>query len=140
MSVYIDASVLVSAILNESNSELVRSWWKRLAAPAIVSELACLEAAAVISRAVRSGRFTNGDAAIALQSLDGLRAGSRPRVHGPADFALAEVLARNFTTKLAAPDALHLATAIYAGASLATFDLRLAAAAQSSGADLAEIV
>ena len=42
----------------------------------------------------------------------------------------AETLVRDFATKLLAPDALHLASAMQAGAVLVTFDERLANAAR----------
>lgn len=139
MIVYIDASVLVSAIFNEPSSAQARSWWRNLTVPPILSDLANIECIGAISRAVRSGRHTPVGGADALKGLDDLRAACSPRSHDRADFALAEQLVRDFATKLAAPDALHLATAMNAGATLATFDLRLAAAARSRGVAVAAI-
>ena len=72
MSVYVDASVLVTAILNEPRSQAVRDWWSADVGVAIVSDLAILEAIAVISRAVRTKRFVDHEAKAALQSLDAL--------------------------------------------------------------------
>ncbi len=43
---------------------------------------------------------------------------------------------RDFATKLAAADALHLAAAMNACAKLATFDKRLAEAAKTRGAEV----
>ena len=57
----------------------------------------------------------------------------------PKRFLLAERLVRDFSTKLAAADALHLASAKNAGAALATFDARLAEAANGLGVALAEL-
>jgi predicted nucleic acid-binding protein len=131
MSVYIDASVLAAAILNEPRSQAVRDWWESGADPAVVSDLAILECIAVISRAARTKRFADREAEAALQSLDALRAECVSHAHGRGDFALAEELVRDFSTKLAAPDALHLAATINLGASLATFDLRMAEAARA---------
>jgi len=59
--------------------------------------------------------------------------------HGRADFAAAELLVRDFATKLSAPDALHLASAKNAGAMLATLDARLAEAAHGQGVEVAEL-
>ena len=56
-----------------------------------------------------------------------------------ADFAHAERLIRDFATKLAAPDALHLASAKNSGAALATFDARLADAARAQGVEVAQL-
>ena len=47
------------------------------------------------------------------------------------------MLVRDFTTKLTAPDALHLASAKNAGATLATLDVRLAEAARAQGVETA---
>jgi len=68
-----------------------------------------------------------------------LPAGCVRRGHDRDDFALAEQIVRDFASKLAAPDALHLATAIHAGAALATFDVRLADAARARGVALADV-
>jgi predicted nucleic acid-binding protein len=66
-----------------------------------------------------------------------LRAQCLSYAHGRDDFVLAELIARDFTTRLLAPDALHLASAKNAGATLATFDARLAEAAKPTGVALA---
>ena len=50
-----------------------------------------------------------------------------------------DALCANFSTKLAAADALHLASAKNAGATLATLDVRLAEAARGQGLALAEL-
>ena len=105
----------------------------------IVSDLARLEFAAVVSRLARTGKFSGDQSVRALASFDMLRAACLPMTHGPRDFAFAEELVRDFSTKLVAPDALHLASARSAGASLATFDKRLAAAARMHALDVAEL-
>jgi predicted nucleic acid-binding protein len=46
---------------------------------------------------------------------------------------------REFSTNLTAPDALHLASAKNAGATLATFDARLADAARAQGVEVATL-
>ncbi len=139
MSVYIDASVFVAAILNEPRSQAVRDWWKSGADPAVVSGLAILESIAVISRAVRTKRFADQEAEAALRSLDALRAECVLHRQGRGDFALAEELVRDFSTKLAAPEALHLAATINLGARLATFDLRMIEAARAREVSVQEL-
>jgi predicted nucleic acid-binding protein len=69
----------------------------------------------------------------------GVRANCERLGHGAGDFLLAERLVRDFSTRLAAADALHLASAKNAGATLATFDARLAEAARGQGLALAEL-
>lgn len=105
----------------------------------IVSDLTGLEFAAVVSRAHRMRRFDDDAAARALASFDEIRADSLPQSHGRGDLELAERLIRDFSTKLAAADALHLASAKNAGATLATLDVRLAEAARGQGVKVAEL-
>jgi predicted nucleic acid-binding protein len=50
-----------------------------------------------------------------------------------------EQLVLDFSTKLAAPDALHLASALNVGARLLTLDERLAEMARSRGLGLAKL-
>jgi predicted nucleic acid-binding protein len=104
-----------------------------------VADLAAVEFAAGISRWLRMGRVDVGQAEFALASFDMLRAQCLSYAHGRDDFALAELIARDFTTKLVAPDALHLASARNAGARLATFGARLAEAAKAQGVRVATI-
>lgn len=52
-------------------------------------------------------------------------------------FIFDERLVRDFSTKLAAAAALHLASAKNAGATLATFNVRLAEAALAQGVEVA---
>ena len=140
MTVYLDTSVVVAILIDEPSSDLARAWFRRLDEDVIVADLAAIEFAAGISRWLRMGRIDAGQAEFALSSFDMLRAQCRVYAHGRDDFALAELLARDFTTKLLAPDALHLASAKNAGARLATFDARLAEAARASGTEVAQIV
>ena len=133
MTLYVDASVLVANVLNEPQSELVRNWLKQSTERILIGEFAALEVAAVISRAVRTQRFDGAQAATAQANFDILRQSCASLGHSRADYSLAEHLVRDFSTKLAAPDALHLATSINAGATLATFDMRLLEAARARG-------
>jgi predicted nucleic acid-binding protein len=105
----------------------------------ILSDLTGLEFAALVSRAVRTRRFDNDAAARALASFDEIRADSLSLYQGRSDFERAERLVRDFATKLAAADALHLASAKNAGAALATFDAQLAEAARGQWLALAEL-
>ena len=137
MTVYADTSVIAAVVFEEPASEAAREWFRRTTQRIIVSDLARLEFAAVVSRAVRTGRFDNRQAARALESFDEFRAACLATSHGRGDFEFAEKLVRDFATKLAAPDALHLASAKNAGAALATFDARLAEAARAQGVEVA---
>ena len=136
MTIYIDASVLVANVLNEPQSGLAREWMKRSTGRILIGEFAALEVAAVISRALRTQRFDEGQATTAQENFDILRQSCARLGHSRAGYSLAEQLVRDFSTKLSAPDALHLATSINSGATLATFDLRLIEAARARGANV----
>jgi uncharacterized protein len=137
--IYFDASVLVSIIIVDANSPNVGRWYESLSASVIVSDLANLEVSAVISREFRTRRYTRAQADKAVGEFDALRAQSDRMTHGPRDFDLAELLTRDYSTKLSAPDALHLASAKNAGAVLATLDVRLADAARAQGVEVARL-
>ena len=139
MIVYLDASVLVSIVTLDANSEKAGRWYEGLVAPVIISDLANLEVCAVISREFRARRFSRASADKAFSDFDALRAASEPLSHAAQDFAIADRLVRDYSTKLSAPDALHLASAKNAGAALATLDTRLAEAARAQGVEVAEL-
>jgi predicted nucleic acid-binding protein len=70
----------------------------------------------------------------AVFALDGWRErATASHTLSPTDLALAGTLIRDFSTKLAAADALHLAATINAGTTLVTFDERMVEVALSRG-------
>jgi hypothetical protein len=130
--IYLDTSVIVPLFLSEPRS---RDSERVCASDAIiVSELATAELSSALGLAVRSKRLP-GDVA---QSILSLFDAWMP-VHAAAaevlgdDFAVATVLLRRFDLALRTPDALHLAIASRLGATLATFDRRMAVAARALG-------
>jgi len=135
--IYLDASVLLSVVMLDANSERAGRWWDSLEESTIVSDLADLEVCAVVMRERRAKRFSRAAAERALADFDAMRAASERLTPDAQDFALAGRLVRDLATKLAAADALHLAAAKNAGATLATFDARLAEAARAQGVEVA---
>jgi len=131
--VYLDASVLVSIVTLDANSERAGRWYEGLQASVIISDLANLEVCAVVSRELRTKRFSRTYADKALTDFDALRVTSERWSHSAQDSAIADRLVRDYSTKLSAPDALHLASEKNAGAELATFDKRLAEVAKGQG-------
>jgi predicted nucleic acid-binding protein len=129
VSVYLDTSVIIALIADEPASESVRNWFRNSTDRVILSDLVRLEFSAFISRAVRTNRFDTDQAAAALSSFDELRRACDTLEHMPSDFSRADELIREFSTKLAAADALHLASALAANVSLLTLDGRLRDAA-----------
>jgi uncharacterized protein len=140
VTVYLDASFVVSLFVADVHTERADRWIADLKEEAIVSELCALEFAASVSRGVRMGRMTVHAAQEALNDFDDWR--GRSTFSLPTDEAcagLAASLVRDFATKLAAPDALHLAAAMNARARLVTFDSRLIAAARMKNAAVDEL-
>jgi predicted nucleic acid-binding protein len=137
--IYFDTSVLLPLLIADADTEKVGAWYSGLSATVVVSDFANLEVNAVLSRQLRVGRLMQGEVENALLDFDAMRANCERLNHGASDFLLAERLIRNFSTKLAAADALHLASAKNTGAALATFDAQLAEAALAQGVALAEM-
>ena len=137
--IYFDASVLLPLLIADAHTEKAGAWYSGLSATVVVSDFANLEVNAVLSRHLRVGRLKQGEVEDALLDFDAMRANCERLSHAASDFLLAERLVRDFSTKLAAADALHLASAKNAGATLATFDARLAEAARGQGIALADL-
>ncbi len=128
--IYFDASVLLPLLIADAHTERASAWYSGLTATVVVSDFANLEVNAVVSRHLRVGRLTKGEVEDVLLDFDAMRANCERLNHGASDYPLAERLVRDFSTKLAAADALHLASAKNAGATLATLDARVAEAAR----------
>jgi hypothetical protein len=137
MSVYLDASFLVALFIEDVHSERAGLWWSQTADAAILSAFAGVEFSAVVSRCHRTGRLARLEAQQVLTDFDRVREHPIPFLPNSETFDLADALVRDFSLKLAAPDALHLASAMQLGAALATFDERLASAARDSNVKLA---
>ncbi len=132
MTVYLDTSVIIALIAEEPASEAIRNWFRNATDRMIVSDLVRLEFAAFVSRAVRTKRFDAHQAGLALRRFDQLRKSCDTLEHTPRVFSRAEELIRDFSMKLAAADALHLASALDTDLSLLTLDTRLQEAAKSN--------
>jgi uncharacterized protein len=137
--IYFDASVLLPILVADAHTERVSAWYSGLTATVIVSDFANVEVGAVLSRHLRVGRLAQGQVQSALLDFDAMRGNCERLTHGAADFLLAERFVRDLSTKLAAADALHLASAKNVGATLATLDARLAEAARAKGVAVAEL-
>lgn len=131
MNHYLDTSVVVALLLQDMHSSRADAWLVRTKPTLLVSDFCSVEFAAVVSRRVRMNALTAENASLALRRFDDWL--SRPVQIircAPEQMAAAGQIVRDFTTKLSAPDAIHLAVARHLGATLATFDDRLAGAAQ----------
>jgi predicted nucleic acid-binding protein len=65
--VYVGTSILAAAIFEEPTSTAARGWFRRTSEHIVVSDLAGLELAAVVSRALRTSRFGDDPAAERFQ-------------------------------------------------------------------------
>ncbi|HEY1559328.1 MAG TPA: type II toxin-antitoxin system VapC family toxin [Caulobacteraceae bacterium] len=134
MSLYLDASVIVTTVVREPASRAVIQFLEGLSDRPIVSELAAVETASAVSRLVRMDRVSGAAAAARLAEFDAWRAGFTVGLDiQPADVALAGAMVRRFELGLRAPDALHAAACQSGGHTLVTLDRRLAWAAESLG-------
>ena len=140
MSLYLDASVLLPRLVEEPESDIVRAYLIANTEELLISAFAAAEVASGLSRLVRMGLISGAEADLCLSDFEIWRAAtaSPVDVHA-ADARLTYAYVRRFDLMLRAPDALHLAIAQRIGATLVTFDRRLARAAGELGVPVAEL-
>jgi predicted nucleic acid-binding protein len=106
----------------------------------IVSDFAAAEFSSVIARHVRTKEITKNDARIVFSAFDTWTTSTTQRaVINGADIIAAEVLLRRLDLALRTPDALNIAIAQRMGATLVTFDKKMAVAARAIGAVIARV-
>lgn len=132
MRLYLDASVLVPLFVEEPGTARARALIEGNVL--LIGDFAAGEFSAAISRRTRTDEIPAADAAAIFAALDSWSSRAATRIElvgqdGPA----AMELVRRFDLGLRTPDALHIAIARRIGAALATFDVRMAMAAQSLG-------
>ena len=131
MNVYLDTSVVVSLIVEDDHTAKIDSWYREATPSPVISSFVKLEFAATISRYLRINRLSQSAATRFLDFFDGWASEETHCIDVAADdMKRADLMVRNFATKLAAPDAIHLAIAGRTGLPVVTFDHRLAAAAR----------
>lgn len=138
MTAYLDASVILPIVIEESASTAVDHFIETTTETLLVSEFAAAEVASALSRLVRVGALEPGDAAARIADFDAWRAAATVDVDiQPSDIRLAHVFVRRFELMLRAPDALHAAICRRTDCLLVTLDRRLAAAAGELGVRVA---
>lgn len=131
MSLYLDASVLVALLTHDLLTSRAETLLRDHPQPLIVSDFAAAEFASALGRRVRSRELTADEARSAVATLDLWAARASQRVETtPRDVAVASAFLRRFDLTLRTPDALNIAIAERCGAALATFDVKMAAAAR----------
>jgi predicted nucleic acid-binding protein len=130
----LDTSALASLFLNHAHSARAASWAAGNKDIVAISDWASAELSGVVSRYARANAIDGGAALRILTQFDDWRpAVTQHPLSGPAAVSLAETFVRDFSTKLSAADAMHLAIARLNAATLVTFDERQAAAAALLG-------
>jgi len=132
---YLDTSVVVAALTNESATRDVQRWLDQNASsPLMISDWTITEMSSAISIKVRTGQIDLDQRAAILAAFNRLVVESFHvvPVEG-AQFHLAARFAALHELGLRAGDALHLAVAAERGATLVTLDRRLAAAGPALG-------
>lgn len=140
MNFYLDASVLLAMLIKEQRSGAIEQFLAGAGSPLLVSEYASAEVASALSRLLRTGHLTRDRAEGRLAAYDAWIAKDMNPVDIEGhDIRAASSIVRRFDLMLRAPDALHLAICRRLGATMATLDHRLAAAAQALDVEVAPI-
>jgi predicted nucleic acid-binding protein len=134
LSVYLDASVLVSLFVDDPLSGRAEASLRDQQVLSIVSDFAAAEFASAIARLVRIGDITPGGARHAFAAFDIWTSRETEKAHTTTiDVGAAATFIRRLDLPLRAPDAIHIAIAQRLGADMFTFDKRMAAAARALG-------
>jgi len=134
VSVYLDASVLVSLFANDALTARADAFLRTHPSILIVSDFAAAEFASAIARRVRMRILTADEARAAFSTFDAWTAGKAGWTQTtPADVASAAAFLRRLDLTLRAPDAINIAIAQRIEADLLTFDDQLAASARALG-------
>lgn len=134
MSVYLDASVIVALLTDDAHNSRANAFLAMQQPVLAISDFAAAEFAAAIGRHVRTGTTTREEAFAAFASFDAWAARvSQRTTTEAADVTAAAAFLRRLDLNLRTPDALHIAIAQRIGATLATFDEKMAANASILG-------
>ncbi len=135
LTLYLDTSVVAALfVIDDPFTERAGRFVANDGGMLAVSDFVAAEFASVIARLARGARLTHETAAGLFADFDTWSARTAQRVEAmPADIARAAVFIRRLDLNLRTPDALHIAIADRLGATLATFDARMAANAAILG-------
>lgn len=137
--IYLDTSAVVSLLVPDAHSILVRSFFEEQTPATTVSILCRVEFASGVSIKLRQGKLTEPFARRAVDLFDSWRARRAEAVDlVRADYELAGAFVRRFELALRAPDALHLAVCSRLDLPILTFDGRQAKAARELGLGLVD--
>lgn len=133
--IYLDTSILVSALTNEVNTSTVLSWLSRQhAGELVISDWVVTEFSSALAIKLRTGQLGQEHRAAALAAFTRMVAESLEILPiSQAEFRAAARFADQSPLNLRAGDALHLAICAAHGAVLSTLDRRMGEAAAQVG-------
>lgn len=133
---YLDSCVVVALLVAEPHSSRADAWVAAQAGGEITLSLwVAVEVAATLSAKARAGQLDHTMLRAARSGFSRMAASMRLLAIGPRQFEAAVRFAEIEAAKLSGGDALHLAIAAEAGATLCTLDKRLADACRTAGVD-----
>ena len=134
---YLDTSLLVSALTNEAGTPRAQHWLGGREPDGLaISDWVVTEFSSALSIKLRSGKLTETERGTALSGFTRLVAQSIDVLAvSPQHFRAAARYADQHHLGLRAGDALHLAITVEFGATLYTMDRKLAEAGAALGAD-----
>jgi len=137
-SAYLDTSVILGLMTQETSTARAETFIRANKQPLSTSDLAAAELASAISRLVRMKEITKAEAAGIFKKFDQWRLQSTRIISlESSDILGAETYLRRLDLTLRAADAMHIAMAKRAGATLVTFDIKMATSAAAIGLPLA---
>ena len=136
MTVYLDASVVVSLFVDDAHTENARRIVS-LGSPLILSDLTAAEFNSAMAIHVRTGKATDAGVRAAFLRFDTWCEMAVRRIDViSADIRAAETLIRQLACPLRAADASHLVIARRLGTAMATFDHQMIEAAKLFGVEV----
>jgi uncharacterized protein len=137
--VYLDASILIALFIDSDPfTERAKAYLASIVDSLIVSDFAAAEFASGVARLTRMRRLAADDANAIFATFDAWKARTSEIAHAStADIEAAAAALRRLDLNLRTPDAINIAVADRLGATLATFDERMATAARALGVTVA---
>lgn len=138
MTLYLDASLLVALLTNDPLTARADALLRSRTPVLVVSDFAAAEFASAVARRVRMQELTAEEARHGFSYFDAWVARATQRADTTAaDVRAADAFLRRLDLALRTPDALNIAIAQRVGATLATFDAKMASSARALGTEVA---
>jgi predicted nucleic acid-binding protein len=140
VNLYLDASVVVALVTRDAFTFRADSYLRAVTPVLIVSDFASAEFASVVARRVRMREISQSIARATFAALDAWITRSTERAETTtADVAAAALALRRLDLPLRTADALNIAIVQRIGATLMTFDEKMAASARALGVGVATV-